>query len=182
MKTLLLSLSILGAVLTANSQRYQNIEINSFKSIDVFGAFDIELIKADKEDIQIDYNGVHRDNVVVDIYRDKLKLKLKNRHYIDEWTSSSHEYRPSRNVKVKIYYKEIESIAANAGANIQSDEVFKLKELEINAGMGAIVNLKVNCRNIIVKTSMGSEVFMKGKAEELEVNANMGGVLNASAL
>jgi hypothetical protein len=182
MKTLLFSLILVACSLQTSAQRHTSFEISPFKSIDIFGAFDVELIKADKEDIQIDYNGVHRDNIVLDVYRDKLKLKLKNRHYIDEWTSSSQEYRPSRNVKVKLYYKEIESITANAGANIQSDDVFKLKEFDINAGMGGIVNLKVNCRNIAVKTSMGAEVFMKGKAEELEVNANMGGVLNASAL
>jgi hypothetical protein len=182
MKTIILSLICMVITLQTNAQRDGKIEVNSFSSLDVFGAFDIELIKSNKEALEIDYNGVHRDNIVIDVYRDKLKLKLKNRHYIDEWTSSSNDYRPSKNVKVKIFYTELESITANAGANIQSDDVFKLKEFEINAGMGAIVNLKVNSRNLLVKTSMGSEVFLKGKVDDLEVNANMGGVLSAASL
>ena len=182
MKTIILSLICMVITLQTNAQRDGKIEVNSFSSLDVFGAFDIELIKSNKESLEIDYIGVHRDNIVIDVYRDKLKLKLKNRHYIDEWTSSSNDYRPSKNVKVKIFYTELESITANAGANIQSDDVFKLKEFEIIAGMGAIVNLKVNSRNLLVKTSMGSEVFLKGKVDDLEVNANMGGVLSATAL
>ena len=182
MKTIILSLICMVITLQTNAQRDGKIEVNSFSSLDVFGAFDIELIKSNKEALEIDYNGVHRDNIVIDVYRDKLKLKLKNRHYIDEWTSSSNDYRPSKNVKVIIFYTELESITANAGANIQSDDVFKLKEFEIIAGMGAIVNLKVNSRNLLVKTSMGSEVFLKGKVDDLEVNANMGGVLSATGL
>lgn len=182
MKTSLPIILVLLSVLTLDAQRYQNLEITPFNSIEVFGAFDVELIKADKEAVEVDYTGVHRDNIIVDISRNKLKLKLKNRHYIDEWTSSSTEYRPSKNVKVRVYYTELNSIIANAGANIQSDEIFKIRNFEIEAGMGAIVNLKVLNQTLRVKTSMGAEVFLKGKVDELEVNANMGGVLTASAL
>lgn len=182
MKPGLLSVLCVILSLSLSAQRFTPVEVSNFKSIDIFGPFDVELIKAEKEAMEIDYSGVHRDNIIIEVYRNKLKLKLKNRHYIDEWTSSSNDYKNTRNVKVKLYYTELTAVTANAGANIQSDDVFKIRNFEVEAGMGGIVNLKVLNQHLYVKTSMGSEVFLKGKVDELEVNATMGGVLTASAL
>lgn len=182
MKAIVFSTMFFCLALQTNAQRYVPLDISSFQSIDIFGAFEVELIKAEKAAVEVDYNGVHRDNIIAEVYRGKLKLKLKNRHYIDDWTSSSYDYRPSTYVKVRLYYTELESIIAMAGANIQSDEVIKYRDFEIEAGMGAIVNLKMLNKHLYVKTSMGSEVFLKGKTDELEVNATMGGVLTANAL
>lgn len=171
---LLLSLCLL--VFSAQAQKASD----PFTKIDVFGPFEVELIKAESYALDVDYRGVDKDDLVVDIHRGELKLKLRNKHYMDEWRSN--DYPRSRYIRVKVYYTELNDLRAQAGAEIFSEGTLKSKNLALEASMGAEMRLTVVAKNLYTRTNMGAVVELHGQAENHEVKANMGAVLKASRL
>lgn len=174
---------VLALLLTIGSLGYSQkatLKLSSFNGVDAFGPFEIELIKSETEYIEIDYRGIDKENVISEVQRGVIKLKLKNRHYFSDW--DEHDYHKSEYVVVKIYYKDIDIIEAQAGALVTSRERLKSKYLTIESSMGAEVTLDVIVKEINTKTSMGGILDISGQAEKLDAYANMGGVLKASHL
>lgn len=154
--------------------------VDSFTRIDVFGPFEVELVKAEAYSIEIDYRGIDTDDVLMDVTGDELKLKLRNKHYMDEWRSN--DYPRSRYIKVKVYYTELNDLRAQAGADIFSEESLKSKNLALEASMGAEIRLPVISKNLYTRLNMGAVVELQGQTEKHEIKANMGAVLKASRL
>jgi len=171
---LLLLISTLGF-----SQKSQK-ELSGFKALDVFGPFDIELIKSDKEYAEIDLNGIDQEDVLIEVQKDILKLKIKNRHYFSEWRDDSH--RKADYVTVKIYYRDIDVLEAQAGAVVYSKQTLKSKYLHLECSMGAEVKLDILSKEVEAISNMGGVLELSGQTEEFDVKANMGGVLKASHL
>jgi hypothetical protein len=153
--------------------------VSNFTKIDIFGPFEVELIKADHDEVVMDYRGFERDNIISEVSRGELRLKLRNKHYMNEWTS---EYPHSKYVKVKVYYTDLLEIKAQAGAEVYTSGTLKSKNLVLLSGMGAVVRMDILSKNLAVKVTMGGEMDLNGKSETLDVKASMGGVLKASQL
>jgi len=144
--------------------------IAPFTSLQVFGPFQVELIKSNKEAIEMEVRGVDKEDVVVSSEHGVLKVKLKNRHYVNQWRDENDiDY-----IKTRIYYVSLDHIQAEAAAKIKSQEPVTSKNLELICSKGAWVYLQVSAREVHVKTSMGGETLLKGKTEFLEVHASMG--------
>jgi hypothetical protein len=153
--------------------------VEAFTRIDVFGPFEVELIKADKDAVELDYRGFDRDNIVREVSRGQLRLKLRNKHYFNEWTS---DYPRSRYMRVKVYYTDLQEVKAQAGAIVTTYEVLKSKNLAIHGGMGAELRMDILSKNLFTKVTMGAIIELEGRTDNLDVKASMGGVLKASQL
>lgn len=167
-------------MITAAALAQRTVELSSFTAIDVFGPFDVELIKSDKEYIEIDYRHIDREDVTMEVHHNVLKLKIKNQHYMKDWDSNS--YRKSDYAKVKVYYVDIDVLEAQAGAMITSLRTVKSKLLMIDCTMGAEVTLDILAKKLEVVSNMGGVLELTGQTEHLEVKANMGGVFKGSRL
>ncbi len=154
--------------------------VESFTKIDVFGPFKVELIKAEKAALEMDTRGIDRENIVVEVRNDELRLKVRSRHFMNEW--STYDYPRSQVIKVRVYYVELKALEAQAGAVVFSNDIIKSKNFAIECSMGAEVRLDVVAKNLFTKVSMGGELDLEGRVEMLDVKANMGGVLRASGL
>lgn len=178
MKNLYLFVFLILAASPGFAQK-TTLPFSSFNELEVFGPFNIELIKAETERVEIDLNGIEKEDVVSEIQKGTLRLKFKNRHYMDEWKNDS---RKSRYVLVSIYYTDIDRIDVAAGALVTSKETLKSKYLIVDCTMGAEVTLDVLAKKMEANTNMGGVLEMTGQTDHLEVKANMGGVLKASHL
>jgi hypothetical protein len=158
----------------------QKEELNPFTSIDVFGPFEIELIKADKEGIDMKAINVDKDDLTVEVHRGELILKLRTRHFLTDWDSDKFKNEPR--IKTKIYYKQLDDIKIAAGASLESEEIIESKKLVIEGSMGAEMDLKTKAETMYVRSSMGATMNLRGETDFLEVKANMGAVLNATRL
>lgn len=158
----------------------QTLPYSNFTGIEVFGPFDVELIKSDTEKVEIDYRQIDRDDVITEVRQGSVKLKLRNRHFMNDWNDN--QYHKSRYMMVKIYYKELDRIQAQAGAVIFSKQYVKSKYLTIESSMGAEINLEVYAKKLEVVSNMGAVTELRGQSEYLDVKASMGGVLKASQL
>jgi hypothetical protein len=157
----------------------QSLPLSGFNGIDAFGPFNIELIKSEVEKVEIDYKSFVAEDVVKEMKGGVLKLKLKNRHFFDEW---DHDYSRSQFIRVKIYYSDLDIIKGQAGAIISSNQLVKSKYLTIESTMGAEISLDILVKELETKSSMGGLLTLSGQAERLTASANMGGILKASDL
>lgn len=151
----------------------------SFSAIEVFGPFKVELIKSDKNRIEIYFEDIDSDDVVAEVSRNTLKLKLRNRHYFNDWES---EKAWDDYIRVKVYYTDIDEIKAQAGAIVSATGRLKSKNLAIDSGMGAEVSLDVLAKNLYLKSTMGAVARLSGNTEYMEVKSSMGGVIKAAQL
>ena len=171
--TLLLSLvSIVGFS--------QKETLAHFTAIEIFGPFEIELIKSDKEAIEMRTINVDKDDLTVEVNRGELLLKLRTRHFLTDWDSD--KFRNEPRIKTKVYYKDLDEIKIAAGASLKSEEILKSKKFVLEGSMGADLELKIQAETIYVRSSMGATLNLQGETDFLEVKANMGAVLNASRL
>lgn len=168
-------LSLLTTVVFAQQE-----PLNPFTAIDVFGPFQIELIKSDREAIDMQAINVDKDDLTVEVHRGELVLKLRSRHFLTDWDSD--KFRKEPRIKTKIYYKELDELKIAAGGTVESSEPIKSKKLVIEGSMGAEIDLATKAETMYVRTSMGATVNLRGQTDFLEVKANMGGVLNANRL
>ena len=178
MKRIFLLLLVVSGFYSFGQKSTQKVE--PFTKIDVFGPFYVELIKSDKEVVEMDYRNMDSDDIISEVSRGELRLKLRSRHYMSDWTSN--DYPKSSYVKVKVYYLNLDDIEAQAGAEVFSGQVVKSKNLALESSMGAEVRLDILAKNLYTKVSMGGIMDLEGKTEGHEVKASMGGVLKASQL
>jgi hypothetical protein len=178
MKRLFLIVILATVTATAFSQK-TSLPIPSFTEVDVFGPFDVKLIKSENERADIDFNGIEKEDIIYEFKNGTLRLKMRNSHYMDEWKNDS---RHSKYVLVNVYYKDIDIIEAGAGALVTSKEKVKSKYLAVECTMGAEVTLDIFAKKIEAISNMGGILKMSGETEHLEVKANMGGVMKASQL
>ncbi|QOI98328.1 MAG: DUF2807 domain-containing protein [Flammeovirgaceae bacterium] len=176
-KNLILAL-LFSLPVSAMAQR-QSVNLETFNAIDVFGPFDVELIYSDKNRVELEYKGVDSKDVVAGVSGNTLKLKLRNRHYFNDWGSDSKwdEY-----IRVKVYYTDIDEIKASAGAVVTTSDRLKSKNLAIDCSMGAEISMEVLAKNLYLKSNMGSVLRLNGRTEYLEVKSSMGGVIKARQL
>lgn len=151
----------------------------SFNAIDVFGPFDVELVYSDKNRVELDYKGVNSKDVVASVSGNTLKLKLRNRHYFNDWSSDSKwdEY-----IRVKVYYTDIDEIKASAGAVVVTSDRLKSKNLAIDCSMGAEVSMEVLAKKLYLRSNMGAVTRINGRTDYLEAKSGMGGVIKARQL
>lgn len=157
----------------------QAVNLESFSAIDVFGPFDVELIRSDNNRVELEYKGIDSEDVVAGVSRNTLKLKLRNRHYFHDWNSDS---KWDQYIRVKVYYTDIDEIKAQAGAIVSASDQLKSKNLAIDCGMGAEVSLDVLSKNLYLKSSMGAVARLSGRTEYLDVKSSMGGIIKGREL
>ncbi|MBX2962738.1 MAG: DUF2807 domain-containing protein [Cyclobacteriaceae bacterium] len=175
----LLFLFFLALTSFANAQKKFE-SINSFTKINVFGPFEVELVKADRESLEMDYRGVDPEYIVAEVNNGELKLKLRNKAYMNDWKSDN--YSNSKYVRVKVYYTELNEVRAQAGAEVFSKDILKSRVLVLEGSMGAEMELDVVAKNLHTKSTMGAVVKLSGQTETLEAKVNMGAVLKATQL
>ena len=170
----------IGLAVIAFSAMAQNQELRSFNAVDVFGPFQIELIQSDKESIEMESVNINREDIVMEVKRGELRLKLKSRHYWSDW--DSHKHRKPQFIKTRIYYKNLVELKASAGANITFRETVRTSKFLVSGSMGAEIFLPIEANVVFAKSNMGATVNLKGKAGYLEVLGKMGGSVKASKL
>ena len=161
----------------ASAQESQK-PLSSFARIDIFGPFKVELIKSDKAAIAIQENDP--EHIVCEVKNGALRLKFKNRHYVDTWTTD--DYPRSRYIHATVYYTELKEVHAQAGAEVFSKGIVAAEVLTLDCTMGAAMDMEILSNELYTKTSMGAIVALEGSTKSHEVKASMGGIINATRL
>jgi len=119
----------------------------------------------------LDIKGIELEKVQTNIEENVLRIRMP-------------AGTDNRNVRGKavVYYSELRFIASYTSAVITSNEIFKQDNLELKAGSGGEMYLKIDLENISIKSSEGGLIFLSGQVKEQKINVLSGGVVSAFEL
>jgi len=167
------SFAVIFLFLLSNFGFAQNIEkrtINDFTKIAVWGNIKIELQKSDSNSIYIDAGSVPLDEIITEVNKDVLKIKMRSNLFKDVL------------INIKINYKEILNIKANASAELKFLEKTIAERLIVESIGGARVVLNVELKNSELTAYQGGQIDIKGKSHFSNIFANSGGILSGTNL
>ena len=162
----LTAMTVSGTVCFSQKSETRNIE--AFDKITAFGSVDIFLVKGNKETIKLESESV--DLSEVKVKQDGKTLKIS----VAEMLFSS-----SREVKITLTYRELRGITLRAGASLNDTSFISGDKLEIIAGSGAVLNLKLKLNALQISVGQGADVTIEGKCTTQEVETSTGGLYNA---
>lgn len=162
---------ILFCIFFANpgfSQNKENRAIDDFSSLDVWGNIRIELYQNDSNLLSIDSGTVPLDEVITEVKSGKLAVKMRSNLFKDI------------TVNLKINYKEINDIKANASAQVIFSDSVILENLKIESIGGARVVLSTKLKTADLTAYQGGQVDIKGNADSAIIFANSGGMISGT--
>ena len=176
MRRFVFSILLFTASLAALAQSKQ-IQIQPFQTLRAYGPFRVTLVESDKERIEIVCQGIDLEAVVIDSDDGELEMKLRNKHYWNDWhDSGSHQHR---HVNVTVYFKKLTKIDVEAGASVVSDFTISSPSLKLISKMGAEMRLDIKAKEVELDSGMGSDVVLTGTTETLEIYSKMGSSVKA---
>lgn len=168
MKRVIFLLALIFPSVCVYSQNVQTRAINAFDKISAFGSLDIVLEKGNKESLKLESETVDLEYVHVKSDGMTLKINMTDMLFSDR-----------RQVKVKITYRELRNITLRGGAEINDSSIISGDKLEITAGSGASVTLKLQLNAIQATVGQGAVITLEGKCKTQEIEASTGGIYNA---
>ncbi|MFV8269029.1 head GIN domain-containing protein [Flavobacterium sp. GT2N3] len=143
-----------------------NRNLGDFDQVKVFDKINVKLIAASENKIVI--SGARADEVETVNKNGELKIRMPFPQLLS-----------GDAITVKLYFKDITSIAASEGSYVSSETVFKQTLLELNAKSGAEINIETDVDKVNVKASAGGIIDISGTATNQEVVITSGGILKA---
>jgi len=134
--------------------------VSGFHGIDVGGAFEVILIKANKEKVVLEIDDNLMPYVTTKVFAGILEIDNKR------------DFRNPTELKVTIYYKSIDEIDLSGAASIYSDDVLKTESLEIEASGASDIELKLDLVFLEADFSGASKIEFSGRAKSVEVETS----------
>lgn len=147
------------------------MDLAPFEHVSIIGIYDVELVLADQERIEISASGIAPEEIKVSQQRGRLKigsLQLLTKGEVD--------------VRIKLYYQSIESLELAGGVQLKADTTLVADKLYIRAGSGSEAHLSLEIGNLDARAAEGAILTLEGQANYLRVAANTGGILDGHRL
>lgn len=141
--------------------------VSGFSGIDVGGAFEVILIKANKEKVVLEIDDNLMPYVTTKVFGGVLEIDNKK------------DFRNPKELKVTIYYKSIDEIDLSGAASLFSEDVLKTESLEIDASGASYIELKLDIDYLEADFSGASKVKFSGRAKSVEVETSGATVFRA---
>ncbi len=144
--------------------------LSHFDGIDIGGAFEIILIKANKSKIVLEMDDNLMDYVSTRIHGGVLKVETEK------------DFRKTTDLKLYIYFQDMDNIDLSGAATLYSDEVLSAPSLEIQASGASEMKLKLDTKELNADFSGASRINFSGKASQVDVEASGATVYKAIEL
>lgn len=140
----------------------QTKTIGAFTSLKVFDKIPVELVSSSS--YKADISGAKSDDIEFVNSGNELKVRMKTLKLLQ-----------GDDVKVVIYYKNLNSVQASQGAKITSSDVVKASKLQVTSNEGSQIDLAVDASVLEGKSNTGGILKLTGKADSQSVVVNTGG-------
>ena len=151
----------------ASAQVTRNL--GDFDQVKVFDKINVKLIAASENKIVV--TGARADELETVNKNGELKIRMPFPKLLS-----------GEDITVKLYFKNLESIAVSEGSYVSSENDFKQTSLDLNAKSGGEIKLTIAVDKVSLKVNSGGIVSLFGTAENQEVVITSGGILNAKEL
>lgn len=145
------------------------LEVGEFNKLETFDKLNVKLVKSDSQYIEV--TGPKAENVEFVNKNKVLKVRMNTKEFLQGETT-----------QVTVYYKDLQSISANEGSFVTSDEKIDRNDFLINAKEGSFVALDLEVENLEIKTHTGANIEVSGNAEKQSIVSNSGGKYNGETL
>lgn len=133
-----------------------------FDVIKVFNGLHVELIKSDKQRVEI--SGEKANEVLVKNSKGRLKISLKLKSLFD-----------SKSVSIKLFYSgNLNELDVNQGAVITSKKQIKQAQLEVSAQDGGYIKLNIDVEYLKGNAITGGNIQLKGNAKSQNIEISTG--------
>lgn len=161
---------VVFVLLTQLNYGQKTVNLDDFDEIKVFDQLNVTLVPSDENKMVI--TGTNQGNVET-VNRNGL---LKIRIYLTEI------FKDNRDIKVTLYFKELQSIDANEGSMVSCADTFKQIAMDFSAQEGARIEATIDVQKTSVKAFSGGIINLSGNAVNQKVSIHTGGILEAKDL
>jgi len=169
-RSLLAAALLLMVSSLANSQDQLTRNLGDFAGISVIGELRVELYKSDRPYVEIFRKNTAAENIITEVKDGVLSIRLKTN------TTKDAE------IKVKVFYTNLDFISAQAQCLILSPETITGKIMSFDLKSGAKISLDLDLSEIRADVKQGALMELTGKTERQEVNVNTGATYSAYEL
>lgn len=131
--------------------------LRDFNSIKVSNSIDAELVRGDKNEIQITASGIELDKVETNVSDNTLEVKLARGNF------------KSNSVKVTITYVDIDEVQASTSAKVIVKDVLEMDQVYLFATTNAYIETKVKSVGLTIDASTTAKIFVTGTANDLDL-------------
>lgn len=161
---------VVFVLLTQLNYSQTTINLGDFDKIKVFDQLNVTLIPSTENKIEV--TGTNQANVEIVNRNSLLKIRISLTKILED----------NKNLKVNLYFKNIQSIDANEGSMVSCKTVFKQTTMELSVQEGAMIEAELDVDNATAKLNSGGIINLFGKAVTQKTTITSGGILNAKNL
>ena len=144
-------------------------DLGEFSAIKIYDRLTVSLILSSENKIII--TGNREGEVEIVNNNGELKLRMPFPKLLS-----------GEDISVKLYFKNIESIAASEGSQVSSEAKFKQTIMDLNAREGAEIKIDLDVEKVNVKAVTGGIIELSGQASNQDVTLMTGGILKSKEL
>jgi len=150
-------------------QRTIDKEVGDFNEIKVFDLIEVNLIQSEENRILIkgrnvdDIKWVNKDGTL------KLRMELEKKFQGED-------------TFIEVYYKKLNVIDSNEGAQITCNEMVQKERIELRAQEGAQINIGMDVGYADIRAVTGGIIQASGLAENQTIVLNTGGIFDGRDL
>ncbi|AUS05158.1 head GIN domain-containing protein [Pseudotamlana carrageenivorans] len=154
---------------TVFAQEKVEKSVGEFTELKIYDLIQLDLVQASENKIVI--TGENTNNVIVNNKNGKLKIKMNLEKIFN-----------GNSTKVTLYYKHIDIIDVNEGAQVTSNDVIKQFEIDLRAQEGGTISVPVEVKHTLVKAVTGGVITVKGDSKDQKIDINTGGIFKGEEL
>ncbi len=125
--------------------------LSAFHTIDISNAFDVNLVKSDKEKITIRTDEAFLPYIVVEEKRGRLHIYISEEAYIVKKNKTN-------NTLITLQYNDLKSIDISGAVNLRSEDILEGNRLTIDCSGASDIQLAIACKDFTADISGASEV------------------------
>ncbi|OMQ12347.1 head GIN domain-containing protein [[Flexibacter] sp. ATCC 35103] len=162
---------IIGAAILFVQMSFGQVtkDLGDFDTVKVYDKLSVKLVQSSENKVVI--KGARETELEAVNKNGVLKLRMPFPKLLS-----------GNDLEVTLYYKHIELIDANEGAEVTSKEAIKATSFKVSAQEGAKINVDLNVDKLKVSSVSGGEITATGKADNLDASLGAGGYFLGSKL
>lgn len=162
---------IIGAAILLVQMSFGQVtkELGDFDTVKVYDKLSVKLVQSSENKVVI--KGAREAEVEAVNKNGILKLRMPFPKLLS-----------GNDLDITLYYKHLELIDVNEGANVSSKEAIKATSFKVSAQEGATINVNLDVDKLKVSSVSGGSITLTGKADNQVASLGAGGYLLASKL
>ncbi|KRB54813.1 head GIN domain-containing protein [Flavobacterium sp. Root186] len=162
---------IIGAAILFVQMSFGQVtkELGDFDTVKVYDKLSIKLVPSSENKVVI--KGAR-----------EAELEAVNKNGVLKLRMPFPKLLSGNDLEVTLYYKHIELIDVNEGAEVISKEAIKATSFKVSAQEGGKINVDLDVDKLKVSSVSGGEITATGKADNLDASLGAGGYFLGSKL